>query len=404
MSDSSRISTLVASLTFAILTLSTPQSVSAQGSDWEATMKQAYDLLMASKWNDGIPVARKAVVLARERLGPAHPSVADSLHLLGVLHDWNEQDDKAESCYEQALAIREKALDENHPLLLASLASLARLYKSKREFEFAEPLLRRIVEINEHAKKATGVPTSHSHSLAFLDDTQKAPGVFAPLENLEQRMHESLFGPPMDLAGSLTELAELHVTQKSFDKAEPLLARALALHEEDLGTDNRTVAGDLRALYRVKSQQHHWMKAQLHCQRALAIHEKLLGKNDPDVARDLTSLAWCLRMNGNLGDAARAYSRAIKIYRKADLSDRSDLALAMSNYGFLCRQMGRLDEAELLFLCALSIEEKSTRPRHPLLEKSLVNLADFYRKTRRPKMAEPLEAQAKELRTYYFAP
>ena len=50
---------------------------------------------------------------------------------------------EAEPLAERALAIREKALEPEHPRVAASLISLARLYKAQGRYAEAEPLLNR---------------------------------------------------------------------------------------------------------------------------------------------------------------------------------------------------------------------------------------------------------------------
>lgn len=66
----------------------------------------------------------------RERLlGPDHPDCAQSLNNLAALYNEKKQYDKAEELYERALDIRRRALAPDHPSLAYTVKHLAILYK-----------------------------------------------------------------------------------------------------------------------------------------------------------------------------------------------------------------------------------------------------------------------------------
>lgn len=66
----------------------------------------------------------------RERaLGPDHPDCAQSLNNLAALNNEKKNYDKAEEMYERALNIRKRALAPDHPSLAYTVKHLAVLYK-----------------------------------------------------------------------------------------------------------------------------------------------------------------------------------------------------------------------------------------------------------------------------------
>lgn len=66
----------------------------------------------------------------RERvLGADHPDCAQSLNNLAALYHEKKQYDKAEELYERALDIRRRALAPDHPSLAYTVKHLAILYK-----------------------------------------------------------------------------------------------------------------------------------------------------------------------------------------------------------------------------------------------------------------------------------
>lgn len=64
-------------------------------------------------------------------LGPDHPDCAQSLNNLAALHTERRDYDLAENMYERALEIRKKALSPDHPSLAYTLKHLAMLYKRR---------------------------------------------------------------------------------------------------------------------------------------------------------------------------------------------------------------------------------------------------------------------------------
>lgn len=64
-------------------------------------------------------------------LGPEHPDCAQSLNNLAALHTERRDYEAAEDMYEKALEIRKRALSPDHPSLAYTLKHLAMLYKRR---------------------------------------------------------------------------------------------------------------------------------------------------------------------------------------------------------------------------------------------------------------------------------
>lgn len=64
-------------------------------------------------------------------LGPDHPDCAQSLNNLAALHTERREYEAAEGMYERALDIRKRALSPDHPSLAYTLKHLAMLYKRR---------------------------------------------------------------------------------------------------------------------------------------------------------------------------------------------------------------------------------------------------------------------------------
>ncbi len=73
------------------------------------------------------PLYQQALAIRKKALGPEHPDVATSLNNLAALYASQGQYAKAEPLYQQALAIRKKALGPEHPDVAESLENYADL-------------------------------------------------------------------------------------------------------------------------------------------------------------------------------------------------------------------------------------------------------------------------------------
>ncbi|MFY9697255.1 MAG: tetratricopeptide repeat-containing protein, partial [Rhodoplanes sp.] len=141
---------------------------------------------------------RDALAIREKTLDPEHPDTAENLNDLGFLIQLQGDLTGARPFLERALAIREKVLGPEHPETARSLHNFARLLQAQGDLAGARPLLERALAIRE---KVLG--TEHP-----------------------------------DTAGSLYNLAQLLQAQGDFAGARPLLERALAINERTLGPEH----------------------------------------------------------------------------------------------------------------------------------------------------------------------
>jgi tetratricopeptide (TPR) repeat protein len=126
------------------------------------------------------------------------PEMGRLFNQMGYYLNDRAQYEQAEPLFQRAIAINEKALGPEHPLLAIYLNNLAFLYKTQGKFELAEPLYQRAIAIDE---KVLG---------------PEHPG----------------------LATDLNNLADLYVNQGKFELAEQLYQRAIAIYEKVLGPEH----------------------------------------------------------------------------------------------------------------------------------------------------------------------
>ena len=265
---------------------------------------------------------------------------------------------EADLLIKRSLAIRENALDPDHPDVATSLNNLALLYKTQGQYAKADPL--------------------YKHSLTIREKT---------------------LGPDHpSVATSLNNLAELYRTQGQYAQAEPLYKRSLAIWEKALGPNHPSVATSLNNLAEIYRTQGKYTQAEPLYKRSLEIREKVLGQDHPDVATSLNNLAEMYRTQGQYAQADPLYKHSLEIREKALGPDHPDVATSLNNLALLYVYQGQYAQAEPLYKRSLLIWEKALGPDHPYMATSLDNIAMLYRKTDRVKEAEYLEKRAAAIR------
>ena len=246
----------------------------------------------AGAYAEGKAYQERALAIREKVLGPDHPLVAISLNNLATALDSTKVNDKR-MLLKRALAIFEKALGPDHPDVAAPLNNLAGVLMSMGAYEEAKPLYERALAIR---KRALGPDHPDvAQSLNNLANVHYSMGAYEDAKVLDERaltIWEKTLGLDHPLvAQSLNNLATVHSSTGAFEQAVALLERALAIREKTLGPDHPDLAQTLYNLADVYDSKGAYEEAKALHERALAIFEKALGPDHPHVAWPLTSLA-----------------------------------------------------------------------------------------------------------------
>jgi tetratricopeptide (TPR) repeat protein len=101
---------------------------------------------------------------------------------------------------------------------------------------------------------------------------------------------QTTLNSPLELATSLNNLALLYKSQGRYSEAEPLLVRALAIYEEQLGANHPSTATSLNNLALFYEFQGQLKKAEEFAQRALNIRQSTLGNHHPNTISSLLTV------------------------------------------------------------------------------------------------------------------
>ncbi|MES2851073.1 MAG: tetratricopeptide repeat protein [Bacteroidota bacterium] len=260
-----------------------------------------------------------------------------------------------------------------------------------------EPLVPHVLTLIDYTKK---YEIDHSTSflqnrvgLLFLNKAQYNEA--EPLMRRALEIDEQNLGPSHpDVAIHLNNLGQLLQETNRLPKAEPLMRRALQIDEQNFGSDHTRVAIRLNNLAQLLKDTNRKPEAEPLMRRALQIDEQNFGSDHPNVARHLSNLGQFLKNTNRLQEAEPLMRRALEIEEQSFGSNHSYVAIDLNNLAMLLQETKRSQEAEPLMKRALEIDEKNFGPNHPRVARALNNLATLLQETKRLLEADPLMKRA----------
>lgn len=281
--------------------------------------------MSAGKYSEALPLAQ-GMVASLEKSDNGR-ELAAALNNLGQVYAGQGRDDLAEPLYKRAIALMEKSLGLETPLLSAELTNLAALYQRQGRFTEAEPLFKRALAVSEK-----GLSREHP-----------------------------------DIGRALNNLATLYVKQERQAEAEPLFQRALAIYQKAAGPEHPAVATVLNNIGQIDRDLDRDAEAEAPIKHSLAIREKALGPDHPDVARSLNNLAGLYEHQRRYAEAEPLYRRALAIRERALGPDHPDVVTSTSNLAYFLYVSGRTADALPLAERTLATNRAQLRVVLPIL-------------------------------------
>eukprot|EP00903_Cladosiphon_okamuranus_P021654 g19908.t1 len=257
-------------------------------------------------------------------------------------------------------------MDVSNRLTISALGIVISLYSFARRkselariMEKAEPLFRRMLEINEAKLGADHVDVAWTlHELGVCVRGAGLPGEAEPLFRRILEIGEAKLGADdVDVAWTLHELGVCVRDAGRPGEAEPLFRRSLEIKEAKLGGDDQQVAVKLDELGVCVREAGRPGEAEPLLRQSLEIKEAKLGADDQQVAVKLHDLGVCVREAGRPGEAEPLFRRSLEIKEAMLGAEDQQVAVTLHDLGVCVREAGRPGEAEPLFRRSLEIKD-----------------------------------------------
>jgi serine/threonine protein kinase len=281
---------------------------------------------------------RKGLQVMREVVGPGHPYEAFFLYELADTLDRKGDAAGAEREYRQCIEFARRTRNGHHPKILVPVYALARLLARTGRYAEGEALFDEVLAEQRRFYKP---------DCPFLSDTLVRQAAFAAqngryerAEGLARRAyagHRKAAHPTVWTAHSARLLGQLHLRQKRFAEAAPLLEEALGLLRRELRGDSAGAVATEGELGRALLGQKQFAEAERLLRHSAELgRAKFVSVHDQRFQVDtLVQLAEVCFQQERYDEAVTAYLEAFELFlkvapeadrRRADLLTRPFVA------------------------------------------------------------------------------
>jgi len=310
-----------------------------------------------ARFEEGLVWITTAEALVRRIEQSDGPLGAEVLTHRGIILAQLGRIDAAVEAEEKSIAIRERVLGRDHPVVAGSLNNLANAYSHLRQPERAREMLERALDIEVSA-----------------------------------------YGPDHpEVALALSNLGNLASDTGDLERAEELLSRSLHIREAVSGPNHPAVAHALTNLGLVLHQRGERSAAREYYERALAILEAKHGPEHLDVAVILNNLANVRGEQGELDEADALFERVMTIELAHFPANDRRIAETHTNHGAMFFERGAPQRAVEPLREALRIFELDLARNRPDVTQVLASLASVYLALDERELARPLVRRSQKL-------
>ncbi len=247
---------------------------------------------------------KESMQIFQKQLGPEDPMLIAPLNSLAILKQERGDDKEAEIYFRRALALAIRQHGEEHPDVISIMNNLAVLLQEEGDLAAAEPILRKNLQIDRKlfGKENLNVAIDLNglgRLLLEKKEYEESTLVFEEAMRIFQKERSPV------LALCMGNQGELLAAKGEYQKAETVLAKALALGLEKFGEQNQDVA-KIRAKYGsclVKLKNYGLAEQQL--ESSFPILQDSLGVRDKWTQRVIGYLVELYKARGNIEKAAK---------------------------------------------------------------------------------------------------
>jgi serine/threonine-protein kinase len=321
---------------------------------------------------------------------------ANAFNTQGIILTMAERHEEARQQYAHALALREKVLGPEHPLVTPALNNLGNVLQEMGRYEESLRMHERVLTIRE---KALG--PQHPDMASALGNLGNVLASLGRYEEALQRyeralvVREQALGAEHPLvANTLTNLGDTLLTLGRYEEARRMIERAVAIQEKALGADHPRIASTLTSLGMVLEEQGQYEAARRRYERSLAMEEKAMGPQHSNLADSLSGLGRLAEASGRYEEARQKHERALALREKGLGPEHVQVASSLNELTLVLTVLKRYEDAERMSARARAVMEKALRPGHPELAELLLGAGKLLLAQGKHEEAVPVLEQA----------
>lgn len=333
-----------------------------------------------SRYAQGEPLLLRALSIRQARRD--HAGAAEvQVNLVCLYRDWGRYA-QAEKLARNVVADREAQASGNLRALGPALRLLGSVLSRKGDYEEAQAVLLRGLELNErHLGRDHGETLRCVEELAKLYERMGRLAQALPLYRRWAASCQAVFGPSSPKTGqALQNLADLYTLMRQYAQAEPLYLQALAIAEKLAPHQPGAYAACAQAAAGMYESDQRYDQAERLYLRAIQHAEKLDKTRSAALASILNDLALLYHATGRYSQAEPLYLRALKLDESWTGQDDATGGPTMRRHNLarLYQAMGRRDKSAPLLQGVLETWKKNMGPTHPKVGECMNSLAHVY--------------------------
>lgn len=362
----------ILSLTFPLvaLSLSCAGQALAGPAEWDKHTQTGADAFRENRFGDA-ERAFQASITEAKAFGENDLRLATSLTNLGVLYNSRGQFDKAEPLFERAVNIKQKALGPFNVEVFDSAARLCQFYIKRKKYEKADPICQKITQFGEmQIRELTNMDNSFKHLQNYYSHHKEQEKARALVLQAEQITHSKAIDSSLELAVLLDQVADSYMTRRTGQdkpESEKLYKQSLALRERSLSGNHLALAQSYGNLGKLYAEENRHAIAEPLLLKAFTMCKETVGMAKPQTYQNLDAYAHSLVALGRPSKAEDLYRQAREAFSSAYGKGSSSLADVDLTLATVLEHRGQYHEAATLVGEALKIKEKVNGPRHASL-------------------------------------
>ena len=342
------------------------------------------------RYEEAETLLRDALAMREELLDPAHPDVARSQDHLGVLMEVVGKPDESASRLRKALEIRRKTLGNKHPDVAKSLNNLAQYHmyrRTKQDYEAAQPLLNEALAIQQLSYEEDH--PALCGTLENLAEVHRENEEFDDAEELYLKILDirlNTLGPDHpNVALTRDNLAILYVRTGDYAAAEPMFREVLRSRRQTFSDGpHREVGTSLNNLAGLLHRTGDYEEAESLFLEAADVYRKALGDDHFWVSIVLYNLTKVYELRGNCEAALPVLSECLTIRQAHVPAGHWRIAEINCRLGARLTALGRYEEAEPLLTEGYPIIAEQRGEQHRITRDVLTEVIQLYERWDKP--------------------
>ena len=307
---------------------------------------------------------------------------------------------EAQKQIERAVDVRRRLLGEDDPRTLASLRSLAVLYRFQGKADQAGSLMIKVLETRRHILGDNDPGTLESeYDLALLyDDQEKFEQAESLLTKALEGQRHALGEKHPSTALTMNKLAELYKQEGKYAKAESLATAAFEIQRSALGAEHPSVLSTMNSLASLYGDEGKYPQAERLYLTVIEVQRRVLGPEHIDTLETMLNLADLYRVEGKYSESESLGTKTLEIQRRVLGEEHVDTETSLNNLAALYMGEGKFPLAEPIDIKLVEIHRRVLGEDNPVTARSLNNLAVLYGKEGKWAQAEPFLANSLAIR------